>query len=310
MLLVSRVIIWFLGPIFADWSDAPGMRHNIFTDRYIALQKFTRRGCPTAHCIACGAGAEAGGGVDSFDRFVDGAAVCHSQVPVNRCASPVRRHLAIVDPGRLRRDCLKLALGLQPRRWHVTDVAAAAELARLMAQGDRFTVILLGGPTCSQINLRELEILLAAAPGTPILVAADCDDRNRALAILRAGARGFLPTNLSLKVLLAALERVRVGGTYMPLALTEPTASKIAREIRTAPWCELTRRQREVLALVSEGLSNKRIAAALTMTESTVKAHVKQIIRRLNVANRTQAALLAARAGSAQSAPSRAIVTA
>jgi DNA-binding NarL/FixJ family response regulator len=61
------------------------------------------------------------------------------------------------------------------------------------------------------------------------------------------------------------------------------------------PWSELTRRQRDVLGLIAQGKSNKLIADALAMSESTVKAHVKQIIRRLNVANRTQAALLATR---------------
>jgi DNA-binding NarL/FixJ family response regulator len=54
-----------------------------------------------------------------------------------------------------------------------------------------------------------------------------------------------------------------------------------------------------VLALISEGKSNKLIADALNMSESTVKAHVKQIIKRLNVANRTQAALLATRTSAA-----------
>jgi DNA-binding NarL/FixJ family response regulator len=63
------------------------------------------------------------------------------------------------------------------------------------------------------------------------------------------------------------------------------------------PWSELTRRQRDVLGLISQGKSNKLIADALDMSESTVKAHVKQIIKRLRVANRTQAALLAAAAG-------------
>jgi DNA-binding NarL/FixJ family response regulator len=61
------------------------------------------------------------------------------------------------------------------------------------------------------------------------------------------------------------------------------------------PWRALTRRQCDVLALIAEGKANKLIADALNMSESTVKAHVKQIIRRLNVANRTQAALLATR---------------
>jgi DNA-binding NarL/FixJ family response regulator len=95
---------------------------------------------------------------------------------------------------------------------------------------------------------------------------------------------------------MGALERMRVGGTYVPLSLTEPALPDRAVRARETPWRELTRRQCDVLALISEGKSNKLIADALTMTESTVKAHVKQIIKRLNVANRTQAALIASRA--------------
>ncbi len=153
-------------------------------------------------------------------------------------------------------------------------------------------MILLGGSTCSQIDLGDISSLAAAAPHTPILVAADCDDPARAHRILRTGARGFLPASHSLKVLIGALERVRNGGTYVPLTLTEaaPTAER-------APWIALTRRQCDVLALIAQGKANKVIADALNMSESTVKAHVKQIIRRLNVANRTQAALLATRTG-------------
>jgi DNA-binding NarL/FixJ family response regulator len=210
-------------------------------------------------------------------------------------ASPARRHLAIVDQSRLRCDCLKLALGLQPRRWRVTDVAAASELGRLVRQGEKFDVILLGGSTCAHIDLVDISLLAAAAPDTPILVAAECDDPERAHAMLRAGARGFLPTSHSLKVLMGALERVRTGGTYVPLSLTEAISTAAPEKAQRAPWRALTRRQRDVLALISEGKSNKLIADVLTMSESTVKAHVKQIIKRLNVANRTQAALLATR---------------
>ncbi len=213
--------------------------------------------------------------------------------PVMGFVEPVRRHLAIVDQSRLRRDCFKLALGQQPRRWRITDVATAAELVQLLRHGEGFAVILLGGSTCGQIDLIDLALLAAAAPQIPILVAADCDDPQRARTILRSGARGFLPMSLSLKVLVAALERIRVGGTYVPLALTEPGLEDATPSPSQPPWRELTRRQRDVLALISEGRSNKLIADALSMSESTVKAHVKQIIKRLHVANRTQAALLA-----------------
>jgi two-component system, NarL family, nitrate/nitrite response regulator NarL len=212
-------------------------------------------------------------------------------------AEPARRHLAIVDQSRLRRDCLKLALGQQPRRWRITDVPMAADLVRLVRHGEGFAVILLGGSTCGQIDLVDLAMLAAAAPQTPILVAADCDDPERARTILRSGARGFLPMSLSLKVLVAALERIRAGGTYVPLVLTESASADTAQAASHPPWQELTRRQRDVLALISEGKSNKLIADGLAMSESTVKAHVKQIIKRLHVVNRTQAALMATRAG-------------
>jgi DNA-binding NarL/FixJ family response regulator len=182
----------------------------------------------------------------------------------DRSIDPIRRHLAIVDQSPLR--------------------------------GAGFEVILLGGSTSAHIDLADLALLSAAAPETPILVTAECDDAEAARATLRSGARGFLPTSLGLKVLMGALERMRAGGTYVPLLLSEPVSSGAADRARHSPWPELTRRQRDVLALISEGMSNKLIGDTLTMTESTVKAHVKQIIRRLHVANRTQAALLATRA--------------
>jgi DNA-binding NarL/FixJ family response regulator len=214
---------------------------------------------------------------------------------VHTFAGGVRRHLAIVDQSRLRCDCLKLALAQQPRRWRVTDVAAAHDLAGLIRHGEQFDVILLAGSTCANVDLSDIALLAAAAPQTPILAAAECDDPERAHAILRTGARGFLPTSHSLKVLMGALERVRTGGTYVPLALTEAPRAAPAERAQRTPWRELTRRQRDVLELIAEGKSNKLIADALHMSESTVKAHVKQIIRRLNVANRTQAALRATR---------------
>lgn len=208
-----------------------------------------------------------------------------------------RRHLAIVDRSALRRDCLRLALGQQPRRWRVTDVETTADLVRLIRQGDGFSVILIGAPTCRQIDLVDLSLLATVTAKTPILVVADCDDPDRARTILRSGAKGFLPMTCGLKVLTAALERMRGGGSFVPLVLSESAGNRAVREPESPARPVLTRRQRDVLALISEGRSNKLIADALGMSESTVKAHVKQIIRRLHVANRTQAALLATRGG-------------
>jgi two-component system, NarL family, nitrate/nitrite response regulator NarL len=262
----------------------------------VGLQKFTLTLWQSMHASKRNPGVgESGLDLQHSLSSVREPAADYPQGVAVEFTEPARRHLAIVDQSRLRRDCLKLALSQQPRRWRVTDVPVAADLVRLVRDGEAFAVILVGGSTCGHIDLVDLALLVAAVPHIPILVTADCDDPERARTILRSGARGFLPMNLSLKVLVGALERIRTGGTYVPLELTVPVTPEAAGKASRSPWQELTRRQRDVLALISEGRSNKLIADALTMSESTVKAHVKQIIKRLHVANRTQAALLATR---------------
>ncbi|HZS84301.1 MAG TPA: response regulator transcription factor [Stellaceae bacterium] len=206
--------------------------------------------------------------------------------------------VALIDHSRLRRECLKLALTQHSSAWRVLDLGSVADALRLAAAGQRFDLVLLGAATSDHIDLEEIEALRRALPETPVVVAAENNDPQRARLILGAGTRGFLPTSLSLKVLMGALDLVLAGGIYVPSSLIEAGAARNGpaappRPVHEEPWKDLTRRQRDVLALIAEGKSNKLIADALEMSESTVKAHVKQIIKRLHVANRTQAALIA-----------------
>src|SRR5579864_7269694 len=204
--------------------------------------------------------------------------------------------VALVDQSRLRRECLKLALTEHESAWRILDLASAEDVLRLAEGGQKFDLLLLGASTAELVDLAQIEMLHQALPETPIVVVAENDNPHRARLILNAGTRGFLPASLSLKVLMGALDLVLAGGTYVPTALIEPTQQRSASPVPRAasePWSDLTRRQRDVLSLISQGKSNKLIADALVMSESTVKAHVKQIIKRLHVSNRTQAALLA-----------------
>src|SRR6516162_1321275 len=108
-----------------------------------------------------------GGGIhlDRLDHFRE-SEVSLTHGADYRFVGPIRRHLAIVDQSPLRRECLKLALLQQSRRWHVTDIATAIELAQLIRRGEVFEVILLGGSTCAHIHLADLALLSAAAPET------------------------------------------------------------------------------------------------------------------------------------------------
>jgi DNA-binding NarL/FixJ family response regulator len=205
--------------------------------------------------------------------------------------------IAIVDPSRLRRDCLRLVLDQHSPDGHMTEAGSADELIHLVGAGSRFDLVLMGAATADHIDLRQIDALRHAMPDTPLVVVAETDSPQRARQILSTGARGFLPTSLSLRVLMGAIDLVLAGGVYVPSSLIESGSQRQGawqgNGQPAEPWSELTRRQRDVLALISQGKPNKLIGNALTLSESTVKAHVKQIIKRLNVANRTQAALVA-----------------
>ena len=222
------------------------------------------------------------------------------RVAAAACMSSVRSGalvLALIDQSQLRRECLTLAMAQHDPRWRVIDVASAADLLRTIEGGQGVDLVLLAAATSEHVDLAEIETLRSALPGTPVVVTAESDNPQRARAILGCGTRGFLPASLSLKVMMGALDLVLAGGIYVPSSLIEAAPPRPAPATGPSSLAdasnELTRRQRDVLGLISQGKSNKLIADALTMSESTVKAHVKQIIKRLRVANRTQAALLA-----------------
>ncbi|HKX09639.1 MAG TPA: response regulator transcription factor [Stellaceae bacterium] len=233
-----------------------------------------------------------------MDRSNEGIEV-RQQPDARRAAQEAQQDsvVALVDQSRLRRECLKLALTEHENAWRILDLASAEDVLRLAEGGQKFDLLLLGAATAELVDLQQIEMLHQALPETPIVVVAENDNPHRARLILNAGTRGFLPASLSLKVLLGALDLVLAGGVYVPSSLIDAgpprTAATPSPKRQNEPWSELTRRQRDVLALIAQGKSNKLIADALTMSESTVKAHVKQIIKRLHVANRTQAALLA-----------------
>src|SRR5262249_11420338 len=234
-----------------------------------------------------------------MDRANEGIEVRQQPADLRRAAPEAQQGsvVALVDQSRLRRECLKLALGEHESAWRILDLASGEDVLRLAEGGQKFDLLLLGAATAELVDLAQIEMLHQALPETPIVVVAENDNPHRARLILNAGTRGFLPASLSLKVLLGALGLVLAGEVYVPSSLMDvgPARPSVAPSPKrqNEPWSELTRRQRDVLALIAQGKSNKLIADALTMSESTVKAHVKQIIKRLHVANRTQPRRLA-----------------
>jgi DNA-binding NarL/FixJ family response regulator len=136
-----------------------------------------------------------------------------------------------------------------------------------------------------------------ASPQTKVVVFTSFGDRDRIVRALDAGAIGYLLKDAEPEELHGAIRAAARGEA--PLA-PKAAAALLAERATTSP-VELTPREREVLALVVEGLANKQIARRLGISEKTVKGHLTNLFQRLGVTDRTQAALWAERTGALRS---------
>ncbi len=138
-------------------------------------------------------------------------------------------------------------------------------------------------------------------PELPVVVLSASEDPRHVRKAIDCGASGFLTKSAGHDVMLGALKLVLAGGVYLPpFALAppkgtadEPTPEEERHAAGRVLLESLTPRQREVLKLMGEGLSNKEIARQLGLSENTVKIHVTGVLRSLQVANRTAAVVLA-----------------
>lgn len=129
---------------------------------------------------------------------------------------------------------------------------------------------------------------------TPVVVLSDAQAALQPRSIrnaLKSGARGFIPTlNTQVPAVLAALRFIKDGGTFAPLDLLLPgKAAHATSKAEAVPTDDLTPRQKAVLSHLKQGKANKLIAYELGMTESTVKVHIRNIMRKMGATNRTQA---------------------
>jgi DNA-binding NarL/FixJ family response regulator len=183
---------------------------------------------------------------------------------------------------------------------------AVASVAELL-QGDiglqgSIVLLSLGSKDIVDSEVRnDIASLSQSASGVPIVIVGDREDSHQVGEALLLGARGYIPTTLTARVVVESLRLIQAGGTFVPAcAFSEVLTQRRSERPEPAPkamfnLAGLTPRQREVFDLLRRGKPNKIIAYELSMCESTVKVHVRQIMRKLQASNRTQAAFLAAR---------------
>jgi DNA-binding NarL/FixJ family response regulator len=147
-------------------------------------------------------------------------------------------------------------------------------------------------------GLAALPGLLAVEPAPRVLVLTSVGGDEQALAAVRGGASGWLGKDVAPADLESAIRTVHRGGSVLDPSVAGRVLAEVANPSALDPRVEeLTGREREVLALLGEGMSNRELAAVLYVAEKTIKTHVSSILAKLHLADRTQAALFAVHHG-------------
>jgi DNA-binding NarL/FixJ family response regulator len=208
---------------------------------------------------------------------------------------PSENTIVIIDARLLPRECLARFLSAElgmpvkcfstTREWAEKRPVEAASVLVLCQYG-----------RTNADAIMEIDALaLLAEPGRrcPLIVVSDNEDPDLIVQMLGKNVRGYVPTSLSLTVAAQAVELVRAGGVFVPASSL--IAAHRVTEDPVTPKGLFTARQAAVVDALRRGKANKIIAYELNMRESTVKVHVRNIMKKLHATNRTEVAYLATR---------------
>jgi DNA-binding NarL/FixJ family response regulator len=214
------------------------------------------------------------------------------------CAQGIHKSnapIVVLDARLLPRECLARLLSSEldvpvkcfstTREWVESAPAASASVLVLCQYG------------CTNADaLMEVELVAELARPNQrchVIVVSDNEDPDHIVQMLGKNVRGYVPTSLSLNIVVQAVELVRAGGVFVP-ASSLITAHRVPDQIPVSKRL-FTARQAAVVDALRRGKANKIIAYELNMRESTVKVHVRNIMKKLHATNRTEVAYLAGR---------------
>ncbi len=201
--------------------------------------------------------------------------------------------LLVVDDHSVVRQGLRMFLALDPEFEIVGEAGDGADAVRL-AQAVKPDVVLMDLVMPVMDGIAATKAIRQALPDTEVIALTSVLEDDKVIAAVRAGAIGYLLKTTNADELGRAIKAAAAG----QVQLSPEAASRLMREVRTPESPEtLTERELEVLRLLGRGQSNKEIAQTLKIGEKTVKTHVSNILAKLGVQSRTQAALYATRIG-------------
>lgn len=204
----------------------------------------------------------------------------------------------IIDDHPLFCEALAMTLSSAMGVVSVTTATCLSEGLAKLRTGESPDAILLDLNLPDVAGLDGLMRLRGAVPSVPIIVVSSMEDSRIITSAMRAGAAGFIPKHSAREIFVDAIAKVMSGGSFTPEGYVAPKNSSepIAVSDPASRLADLTGQQARILDLVCAGKLNKQIAYDLSIAETTVKAHITAILRKLGAQSRTQAVLIATRA--------------
>ncbi|MBB4155442.1 DNA-binding NarL/FixJ family response regulator [Sphingomonas jinjuensis] len=169
-------------------------------------------------------------------------------------------------------------------------VTEAATLSQALAAAGPFDLVILDLNLPDSRGLPTLIDIASARPDVPVLVISGSEGESWEAAVASAGAKGFVPKSAAISQIVEALRQVLAGGFAFNARCAQPDGS--SSSTHASRLATLTPAEGRVLRAMSHGGLNKQIAYELGLSEMTIKQHVRAILRKLGVVNRTQAVLL------------------
>lgn len=197
----------------------------------------------------------------------------------------------VVDDHPLFRDALTLAIKTNHPNAVIKEASSIEAAKDLLAGGDRFDLVLLDLSMPGISGFEGFLELRSLDPKQPIVIVSALDDSRIVHEAVSLGAAGFIPKSARKPELAEAIENVMQGNLTLPKSYQPPPRDTSGAPDIGSRLSSLTPQQLRVLNMLRQGLLNKQIAHELGVGETTVKAHVSEILRKLDVASRTQAVI-------------------